>query len=133
MATFKFIKIDPERSDSDGQSIWFAIEWPNVGWKRFPLNRALLVSRGKKRLPDLAGQVIRTALVYVQVYNRKAVGVSKIEIDTWTIDSDGRVDQGEAMSHIKEKLNGGPGVADQTPSVADVAAIKHCLGIRSAY
>ena len=129
----QFIKSYPERPDSEGESIWFAIEWPNVGWKRFPLNRALLVSRGKKCLPDLAGQVIRTALVYVQVYNRKAVGVSKIEIGAWTMDGDGRVDQGEAMRHIKEKLNGDPGVVDQTPSAADVAAIKHCLGIRSAY
>jgi len=112
--------------------MWFAIEHPGHGWKRFPLNRALAVGRGEVCLPEFANMVMRTALVHVRLRDREAVGVSQIELSEWAIEADGRVDQEKAMRRIVEMISGDPGVADQTPSAADVAAIKHCLGIRSA-
>lgn len=85
---------------SDSQSMWFAIEHPDHGWKRFPLTRALAVGRGEVCLPEFADKVLRTALVYVLLRDRLAVGVTRIELSEWAIDQKGRVGQEEAMRRV---------------------------------
>jgi hypothetical protein len=122
---------DDETSGAAGQSIWFAIDHPGHGWKRFPLTRALAVGRGEVCLPEFANKVMRTALVHVLLRNRMAVAVSRIELSEWAIEANGRVDQEKAMRRIVGMINGGSSVGAVTPSAADVAAIKRCLGIAS--
>lgn len=120
---------DKETSVTAGQSMWFAIDHPDHGWKRFPLTRALAVGRGEVCLPEFANKVMRTALVHVRLHDRKAVGVSQIELSEWAIEADGRVDQEKAMRRIVEMINGGCDADVVMPSANDVQAIKRCLCI----
>lgn len=122
---------DGEASGTAGQSMWFAIDHPDHGWKRFPLTRALAVGRGEVCLPEFANTVMRTALVHVRLHDREAVGVSQIELSEWAIEADGRVDQEKAMRGIVEMINGGDNAGAVTPSATDIEAIKVCLGISS--
>jgi hypothetical protein len=120
---------DDETSGTPGQSIWFAIDHPDHGWKRFPLTRALAVGRGEVCLPEFANTVLRTALVHVLLHDRLAVGVSQIELSEWTIEADGRVDQEKVLRRIVGMINGGNSAGAVTPSAADVEAIKRCLDL----
>lgn len=109
--------------------MWFAIDHPDHGWKRFPLTRALQVSRGELCLPEFANQVIRTALVHVRLIDRLAIGVLRIELSEWKIDADGRVDQEKALRRIIDRIDGGDSAGAATPSATDVEAIKRCLDL----
>lgn len=121
---------DDETQSTTGQSIWFAIDHPEHGWKRFPLTRALAVGRGEVCLPEFANKVMRTALVHVRLHDREAVGVSQIEQSEWAIEADGRVDQEKVMRRIVEITNGGDSAV--APSATDVKAIKRCLAVPSS-
>lgn len=122
---------DDETQSTPSQSMWFAIDHPDHGWKRFPLTRALAVGRGEVCLPEFANSVMRTALVHVRLHDREAVGVSQIELSVWAIEADGRVDQAKAMRGIFEMINGGDSAGAVTPSATDVEAIRRCLGLGS--
>lgn len=69
----------------------YAVEEPELGWKQMPNRRALRFFHAGLCLPELANRVIRTADVYVRVNNRKAVGVSRIELSEWKLNAKGAV------------------------------------------
>lgn len=109
----------------------YAIEEPELGWKQMPNRRALRFLHAGLSLPELANRVIRTADVYVRANNRKVVGVSRIELSEWKLNSKGAVDLDEAVRRTIYKFKGGYSSAARTPSPADVEAIIRCLGLAS--
>lgn len=116
----------------------FLIDHPVGRWLPLSISRAMALYRGEKVIAELANQTVRVATVHVVMDGKRIKSLMRLQIEHWKLDSDGRVDQEEAMSKIVEKLNRGAAeTADQhedasdTLSDADVKAIRAALGLAS--
>lgn len=109
----------------------YAIEQPELGWKRLPVSSVMPFLRGELRLPELANLVIRTASVRVRLSDRKVVGVWRIELDDVKMNAEGAVDQDEAIRRLVGKLDGNYKSPDPTPPAADAEEILRCLALGS--
>lgn len=94
-----------EAASGSQSAMRFLIDDPALGWRLFPLNRAMLAYRGDLRLPGYANQTVRVALAYVSTRNRKVVDLLRLQVSEWKLNSDGRVNQKTLMSGIIRKLD----------------------------
>lgn len=129
-------KIASERGSSQRIAMRYLIEDPIIGWRRFPIAKAMLAYRSDLRLPESGGRTIRTVLALVILEGRKISEIHRLEASEWKLDSEGRVDREDSIRRIQQKLDA---VSDQSSdtdaampplSDADIAAIRRCLGLR---
>ena len=107
--------------------IRYAIEQPELGWKQMPNRRAGRFFGGGLRIPELANLTLRTAEIHVCFNNGKVAGVPWIEVEEWTLNAEGAINQDEAVRCIFDKICGRSRTVCM-PSFADAKAIKLCLG-----
>ena len=129
MTTSQLEQCTGQIPSSAGRSTRYAIEQPEVGWKRLAISRVMPLLNGRLCFSELANRVIRTASARVLLSNRKVVEVLSIEISEYKMDAEGAVDQVEFGASLAHRLDDGYIRPDLTPSAADVEAIKRCFGI----
>ena len=114
----------------------FLIDDPTLGWRLFPLSRALVAYQGDLRLPEYVGLSLRIAFAHVELAGNRPTKLMRLECSEWHLDAEGRVDQDKLMSDIVERIDPVEGDIDyrlltSVPMTAsDIEAIKRCLGIQ---
>ena len=116
----------------------FLIEDPVLGWRTFPLGRAMLVYRGGLPLPELAGRTVRVVYAHVSLVDKKMRGLHGLTPSEWKFDGEGRIDEEEKTRRIQMHLDSARGQTAELDSTtphlaeADVRDICRCLGLPEA-
>ncbi|MBE0624230.1 MAG: hypothetical protein IH606_05390 [Burkholderiales bacterium] len=119
-----------ERSPGQPIAMRLLIEDPVVGWRRFPVKKAMIAYRGNRQLEELRGQTVRVVVALVIMNGRKIHDIFRLEPSVWKLDSQGRVDREAKLRRRLYQLNSEPNRAPETESVtpqlsdADVNAIR---------
>jgi hypothetical protein len=109
-------KVAQKSAHDNELAIRCLIEYPALGWRLFPLRKAMSADFNDLHLPEHANQTIRVASVYVTVKHGKVIELRRRQISEWSLDADGRIDQGKMMAGIIKKLDQG------TSSLSDFPA-----------
>lgn len=123
--------IDPQR-----HAIRFLVDDPVLGWKIFPLTRALAAFHGEATIPEYAGCSLRVAFAHVKIAGGHLTGLTRLECSGWLLDGEGRVDQDKLMSGIKERIDPTEEpidfrvLASVPVTNEDIMAIWACLEVR---
>lgn len=127
----------PGSSDPQRHAIRFLVDDPVLGWKIFPLTRALAAYHGEATIPEYAGRSLRIAFAHVEVAGGHFTCLTRLECSEWLLDGEGRVDQDKLMRNIVKGIDPPVEPIDfrllaSVPVVEkDIIAIQRCLGVQN--
>lgn len=116
-------------------AIRFLVDDPVLGWKIFPLTRALAANRGDLRLPEYAGCSLRIAFAHVEIVGGHLAKLTRLDCSGWLLDAEGRINQDKLMRDNVESIDPVEGAIDfrllaSVPVTSeDIMSIRRCLGV----
>lgn len=126
-------RIEPAQNVCIRSTVRFLIDDPALGWRLFPLTRALVAYQGELRMPEYAGMSVRIAFAHMELEDGRPAVLKRLECSAWHLDDEGRIDQDRLMEGIVERIDPVAGTIDfrllASVSVTDedISAIQRCL------